>query len=63
MPTGFQVRVDHLDNLHLDWVKQNDDGTAELTIPADTSRRGSAPRLPELHGTVRELRRREKHLR
>ncbi|WP_348262687.1 hypothetical protein P8935_23215 [Telmatobacter sp. DSM 110680] len=36
MPTGFQVRVDHLTMLHPDWVKQNDDGTAELTIPADT---------------------------
>jgi hypothetical protein len=37
VPTGFQVRVDHLNTLHPDWVKQNDDGTAELTIPADTS--------------------------
>ena len=37
MPTGFQVRVDHQTMLHPDWVKQNDDGTAELTIPADTS--------------------------
>lgn len=37
MPTGFQVRVDHLTMLHPDWVKQNDDGTAELTIPADTA--------------------------
>ena len=36
MPTGFQVRVDHQTMLHPDWVKQNDDGTAELTIPADT---------------------------
>jgi hypothetical protein len=37
MPTGFQVRVDHQTMLHPDWVKQNDDGTAELTIPADTA--------------------------
>jgi len=37
MPTGYQVRVDHLTMLHPDWVKQNDDGTAELTIPADAS--------------------------
>ena len=37
MPTGFQVRVDHLTMLHPDWVKQNDDGTAELTIPADAA--------------------------
>lgn len=35
VPTGYQVRVDHLTMLHPDWVKQNDDGTAELTIPAD----------------------------
>jgi len=33
MPTGFQVRADHLKAIHNDWVKQNDDGTAELTIP------------------------------
>jgi hypothetical protein len=37
VPTGFQVRVDHLSMQHPDWVKPNDDGTAELTIPADTS--------------------------
>jgi hypothetical protein len=36
VPTGYQVRVDHEIMLHPDWVKQNDDGTAELTIPADT---------------------------
>jgi hypothetical protein len=36
VPTGFQVRVDHLTMLHPDWVKANEDGTAELTIPADT---------------------------
>ena len=35
VPTGYQVRVDHLTMIHPDWVKQNDDGTAELTIPAD----------------------------
>ena len=37
VPTGFQVRVDHQTMLHADWVKPNDDGTAELTVPADTS--------------------------
>jgi hypothetical protein len=37
VPTGYQVRVDHLTELHPDWVKQNDDGTEELTIPADTA--------------------------
>jgi len=35
MPTGYQVRVDHLQAIHIDWVKQNDDGTAELNLPAD----------------------------
>jgi len=35
VPTGYQVRVDHQTMLHPDWVKQNDDGTAELSIPAD----------------------------
>ena len=37
VPTGYQVRVDHQTAQHPDWVKQNDDGTAELTVPADTS--------------------------
>lgn len=37
VPTGYQVRVDHQMTLHPDWVKQNDDGTAEMTIPADTA--------------------------
>ena len=36
MPTGYQIRVDHQTMLHPDWVKQNEDGSAELTIPADT---------------------------
>jgi hypothetical protein len=35
VPSGYQVRVDHATMLHPDWVKQNEDGTAELTIPAD----------------------------
>lgn len=35
VPTGYQVRVDHQSMQHPDWVKQNDDGTAVLTIPAD----------------------------
>lgn len=37
MPTGYQVRVDHQSMLHPDWVKQNDDGTAVLTIPDDAT--------------------------
>lgn len=35
VPTGYQVRVDHLTMQHPDWVKPNDDGTAVLTVPAD----------------------------
>ena len=37
VPTGYQVRIDHLTMVHPDWVKQNEDGTAELTIPADAA--------------------------
>lgn len=37
VPTGYQVRVDHLTMMHPDWVKQNDDGSAEMTIPAESS--------------------------
>jgi|SRR5215831_17695536 len=36
VPTGYQVRVDHQQALHPDWVKQNEDGTATLTIPEGT---------------------------
>lgn len=36
-PTGFQVYVDHQSTVHGDWAKPNDDGSAELTIPGDTS--------------------------
>jgi hypothetical protein len=35
MGTGFMVRIDHQSNSHGDWVKQNEDATAVLTIPAD----------------------------
>ena len=37
VPTGFQVYVDHQSTMHGDWVKQNDDGTADLTVPTETS--------------------------
>jgi hypothetical protein len=37
MPTGYQVRVDHNTEMHGDWVKQHEDGTAELTVPADAA--------------------------
>jgi hypothetical protein len=36
-PTGYMVRGDHQMSLHLDWVKVNEDGTGELTLPATTS--------------------------
>ena len=36
VPTGFQVRVDHQTMLHPDWVKSNEDGTAELSVPVYT---------------------------
>lgn len=36
VPTGYQIRANHQQELHADWVKANDDGTAEITIPADT---------------------------
>lgn len=36
MPSGYEVRVDHQTMLHPDWVKQNDDGTAVLTVPPET---------------------------
>lgn len=37
MPTGYQVRVDHQQTFHNDWVKPNeDDGTALLTVPEGT---------------------------
>jgi hypothetical protein len=35
MPTGYEIRVDRAQSVHHDWVKQNDDGSAELTVPAD----------------------------
>jgi hypothetical protein len=36
-PTGFQVRIDHLKAVHGDWVKANEDGSGELTLPIDAS--------------------------
>jgi hypothetical protein len=36
VPSGYQVRVDHQQTFHNDWVKANEDGTAELTIPDGT---------------------------
>ena len=31
--TGFMVRIDHQSVVHGDWVKQNEDGSAVLTVP------------------------------
>ncbi|MGA2559728.1 MAG: hypothetical protein ABSF17_08620 [Terracidiphilus sp.] len=33
--SNFLVRVNHLEEVHADWVKQNEDGTGKLTLPAD----------------------------
>ena len=31
--SGFQVRINHEQTLHSNWVVQNEDGTAKLTVP------------------------------
>jgi len=36
-PEGFQVRIDHLKAVHGDWVKQNEDGSGEVTLPLNAS--------------------------
>jgi hypothetical protein len=36
-PTGYMIRVDHQTTIHGDWVKQNEDATGDLLIPADAS--------------------------
>ena len=36
-PTGYQVRINHETLIHGDWVKPNEDGSAELTVPDDAS--------------------------
>jgi hypothetical protein len=33
--SNFLVRVNHQQTEHADWVKQNEDGTGSLTLPAD----------------------------
>jgi hypothetical protein len=37
VPSNFVVRIDHLDAIHNEWLKLNDDGTGEVTVPAGTS--------------------------
>lgn len=36
-PTGFLVRVDHLSAAHNEWMRQNEDGTTQLTLPTQAS--------------------------
>jgi hypothetical protein len=33
--SNFLVRINHQQTEHADWVKQNEDGTGKLTLPAD----------------------------
>jgi hypothetical protein len=34
--SNFLVRVNHLQEQHGDWIKQNEDGTGNLTLPANS---------------------------
>ena len=36
-PTGFLVRFDHQSSAHNEWVRPNEDGTAQLTLPNEAS--------------------------
>jgi hypothetical protein len=36
-PSNFLVRIDHQEAVHGDWLRQNDDGTAEVTVPDGAS--------------------------
>jgi hypothetical protein len=37
VPSNLLVRVDHLDAIHNEWLKLNDDGTGQVTVPAGAS--------------------------
>jgi hypothetical protein len=37
VPSNYLVRVDHHDAVHNEWLKINDDGSAEVTVPADAA--------------------------
>ena len=38
LPTSdFLIRIDHQDDEHGNWVKQNEDGSGRLTLPANAS--------------------------
>ena len=36
-PTGLLIRIDHQSSAHNEWVHQNEDGTAQLTLPNEAS--------------------------
>jgi hypothetical protein len=36
-PTGFLVRIDHQSSVHNEWVRPNEDGTAQLSLPNEAS--------------------------
>jgi hypothetical protein len=36
-PTGFLIRIDHQSSPHNEWVRQNDDGTAQMILPSEAS--------------------------
>ncbi len=36
-PSNIMVRLDHKEAVNSDWVRQKDDGTAEVTLPGDAS--------------------------
>jgi hypothetical protein len=37
VPTNFLVRINHQKDIHANWVTQNENRTATLTIPADAT--------------------------
>jgi hypothetical protein len=36
-PSGFLFRIDHQSSVHNEWVRPNEDGTAQLTLPDEAS--------------------------
>jgi hypothetical protein len=37
IPDNYLLRVDHQETLHADWVKQNEDGSGRVTLPANAT--------------------------
>jgi hypothetical protein len=37
VPSNFLVRIDHHDAIHNEWLKLNDDGTGQVTVPAGST--------------------------